>query len=820
MKKMRTLIQLFFPVLVSLATFAQSAPGSVSGTVKDTRNESIQGATVMMSKAFDSTIVRTQTTNVNGKFHFDNVNDGVYIISVTAIGQKQFTSVSFLADKSNKSTALPPFVMLPAKNVELATVVVKASRPLIEQEIDKTIVNVASMISSATSNALEVLEKTPGITVGANGEISLNGRSGVLVLIDGRSTYMSGSDLAAYLKSLPGSLLEKLELIDNPSAKYDAAGNAIINIRLKKTRTAGYTGNISTGFTQGVYARSNNGINLNYNHKKINLFSNIGYNRETNYNDDIFDRRFFNAGGEANSSVFLQNKQRFISKGLNLNLGLDYSSSVNTTYGFQLNINQSRRYGIMDYTSNTYNANKQLDTIGTGSTIGGDKKLTAGTNLNLLHKFGKTGRELSADINYLNYQTNGDQSLLNFIYLPDGFLTGNNEFLYNVPSEISIYTLKADYIHPLKRKAKLEAGFKSSIVYNNNVADYFDVIGGLPKIDNGKSNHFRYRESINAAYINAQKSWKRLGAQLGLRIEDTRAVGRQLGNDVVPSSHFTKNYTELFPAIFLSYKLDTLSKNDVAFSLTRRINRPNYQFLNPFVFFRDKYSYTAGNPMLTPQYQYRYELRYVHRQLLRITLSYNRFTDVIIQNTQAVNDIFITRPENVAEGFMLLLNTGLSLAPAKWWSLNSDILLSRIGLNGRAYTEKLHISTFVARINVVNQFRFTKGWSAELGAYYASRDITGQAITGGMICANGGVQKKIWKDKGSIRLNFDDIFHSWIYHNRSVSLKQASYFQTSESDTQRIGIAFTYRFGMDNFARKRRHADNAADEEKGRVDHE
>lgn len=814
---MKILIHFLILTFLSLATMAQSASKTISGTVKDIKNEVIRGATVRLLKAIDSTMVRTEITNENGKFHFSSVHNGNYLFAITATGQKQFTGMALGIGNIHKSIVLPIIVLLPAKSVHLKEVVVRAKRPLIEQDIDKTVVNVASMISSATSNTLEVLEKTPGVTVGLNGEISLNGRAGVLVLIDGRPTHMSGQDLATYLKSLPGSLLEKIELIDNPSARYDAAGNAIINLRLKKNRAGGFTGNLSAGYTQGKYARSNNAVNLNYNHKKMNLFAGIGYNREKNYTDDIYDRRFYNAGNEPISTVSLVNKQKYANKGLNANVGFDYAASANTTYGFQINLNQNKRSGGLNYTSNDYNANKQLDTIGRGISIGGDDRMNVGTNLNFLHRFGKTGRELYADINYLHYNTKGDQSLLNYLHLPDGSLTNSSKFLYHLPSTINIYTVKADYVHPLKNKAKLETGFKSSVVDNNNVADYYDIIGELQKIDNAKSNHFRYHENINAAYINTRKSWKRLGAQLGFRIENTKALGRQIGNDLVQASRFTKNYTQLFPSIFLSYNLDTLGNNSLSMSITRRINRPNYQLLNPFLFFRDKYSYTEGNPLLSPQYQYRYEVRYMHKQFLRMTLSYNRFTDVIFQTTEAVDDIFITRPDNIAKGYMLLLNTGLSLSPVKWWNLNTDILLSHIGLNGKAYTETLNPNTYVARINVMNQFRFNKGWSAELGAYYASQDLSGQAFTGEMYRANAGVQKKIWKEKGSLRLGFEDIFHSWIYHNRSVSLKQAQYFQISESDTQRIGFAFTYRFGNDTFARKRKHNDNASDEEKGRV---
>ena len=232
----------------------------------------------------------------------------------------------------------------------------------------------------------------------------------------------------------------------------------------------------------------------------------------------------------------------------------------------------------------------------------------------------------------------------------------------------------------------------------------------------------------------------------------------------------------------------------------------------------DQYSYTAGNPLLGPQYQYRYELRFQHRQFLRMGLSYNRFSNVIFQTTQAVGNIFITQPNNVAKGYMLLLNTGITALPAKWWTINADILLSYMGLNGVAYSQTLNPRTYVARLNMMHFFQFGKVWSAEATAYYASRDLNGQAFTSARFRAGAAIQKKIWKEKGSIRLGFDDIFHSWVNHNQSVDLKQAQYFQTTEYDSQRIGLAFTYRFGKSHFARKSKNNNNASDEEKGRVD--
>jgi hypothetical protein len=725
-----------------------------------------------------------------------------------------FLSFSTLAQKPEKKTsAAKDSTQL--KNISLKEVAIKSRRPLIQMEIDKTVVNVGSMISSAGSNTLEVLEKTPGVLVNTNGDISLNGRGGVMVLIDGRQTYMSGSDLAGYLKSIPGANLDKIELMDNPPAKYDAAGNGIINIRLKKSRVGGFTGSVSSGYSQGEFARTNNALSLNYNHKKFNVFSNISHGYEKNYSSDVYNRSFFNSSGLTTSSVLLGNRQQYHNNGINASLGLDYAASSNTTYGIQLNLNHNEKNGYLRSGSSNYT--EQLDSMSRGNTIGGDDKTNMASNLNFTHKFGKTGIEWSADANYLRYTGNGNQNLENQVFNSDGLQVRQDDFLYQLPNTMTIYTVKTDYVHPLKNKVRIEAGFKWSTVKNDNQSDYFRQINEQQLADNSRSNHFKYEEDFTAAYFNAQKTWKQFGIQTGLRIEHTSAAGAQLGNAEVAGSTFAKDYTQFFPTLFLSYKPDTLSRNTFVFSLTRRINRPNYQQLNPFTFFRDQYSYNSGNPELEPQYQYRYELKYQYRQILRMGLSYNHFTNVIFQTTNVTDGIFVTRPENVQEGYMLLLNTGLSLAPAKWWNLNTDVLLSKMGLNGQAYGQTLNPSTYVARINVMNQLQFDKGWSAELSGYYASRDLNGQTFTAGMYRVNAGLQKKILKDKGSVRLIMDDIFHSWKYLNRSVALRQAYYFQNSESDTRRVSLAFSYSFGSDTFARKSRHRDNALDEEKGRM---
>ncbi|MEO6285494.1 MAG: outer membrane beta-barrel protein [Dyadobacter sp.] len=815
---MKTFISILFSLFIIWTASAQNIENSISGAVRDTRNEVIPGATVKLLRAADSSMVLGEITDIDGKFRFKKVDPATYLISITAMGQKPFTSVSLTIDEAHPSVSMPPVILLPAKNIELNEVTIKTKKPLIVQEIDRTVLNVESMISSASSNTLEILGKTPGVSVSANGEISLNGKSGVMVLIDGRSTYMSGQDLAAYLKSLPGGVLDKIELIDNPPARYDAAGNAIIDIRLKKSRAGGLTGSVSFGASMGKYARNNDAINLNYNRKKVNLFANLGYNHEKNYSLDVYDRRFYTIDSKPSSFIDLVNHQTSRNNGFNANFGMDFAATPKTTYGLIVNLNGGKRTGTLDYESTNFNATHNLDAIGSGDNRAHDSRDNKGFNLNMLHKFNTTGRELAVDANYLRYHSQGSQTIRNTTFQPNGAVTGQEEFLYHIPSLINIYTAKADYSHPLKNKAKMDAGFKSSIVDNDIIFDHFNVNEGIQTIDNRRSNHFKYHENINAVYMNGQKSWSRLGVQLGVRVENTEARGNQIGNDSIPGIRFTKSYTGLFPSAFLSYKLDKKGNNTLVLMAVRRISRPNYQLLNPFVVFKDQYSYSSGNPMVTPQYQNRLELKYQHKQFLNMGLSYNKFTDVIFQTTQAVGEIFTTRPENIANGYMVLLNTTVSVSPTKWWYTNTTLRLSRMEIQGPVYTEQLSFETNIARLEVNNYFTMKNGWSAELGGYYASRDLNGQTVTSGMYRVNAGIQKKIWKGKGNISLSAEDIFHTWIYHNKSLSLRQSEYFQTSESDTQRVGLSISYRFGKDTFARKRRHNNNASDDEKGRID--
>lgn len=676
------------------------------------------------------------------------------------------------------------------KQVQLKSIEVTSKKPLLEQNIDRTVVNVDAMISAASSNALEVLNKTPGVTVDQKGNINLNGK-GVMVLINGRTNYMSGQDLANYLKGLPGSTLDKIELMDAPPAKYDAGGSAVINLRLKKSTILGLTGNLSLSASQGMYTRSYNSLNINYNYKKMNWFGSFSYSKDANYDKDKTNRDYF----ATDQHVYLLTHVIGRSNTKGIRLGMDYNLSAKTVIGFEVNGQQRPSIYTRDYVSVTNN-----DSTSTGFTYSDAKWKNFSSNVNFLHRFNDKGHELSADASYITYNNHDLQDLNN----------DSDFFHYNLGSDMKIFAAKADYVHPIG----IEAGVKSSYIKNDYDSRYLNE--KLMQVDSN-SNHFLYDENINAAYISAKKKWKRWGAQAGLRIENTNLTGKQPGNTAIAPSLFHRSYTQVFPTVFLSYKLDSAGNHTLSWNLGRRVNRPSYQQLNPFVSFENSYTLSTGNPNLRPQTNYRTELKYQYKQWLGLGLQYNWFKDIVFTLSDVVDNIYISKPENVAKGYIAMVLVNLNLHPAKWWDLNVNMMAGGMKLNGQAYSTALNAGTYSVRVRAYNQFNLSHGWSAEASGDYSGRNINGQDVINPRFIAYAGIQKKIWNNKGTLKLNMDDIFHSAIQVNHSSGVKDSYYTHWGNYDSQKVGVAFTYRFGRETFARKRNHSDNTADQEQERA---
>jgi outer membrane receptor protein involved in Fe transport len=714
----------------------------------------------------------------------------------------------------------------------MAAVTVVATKPFIEQKIDKTVVNVEASPSNAGATALEVLEKSPGVTVDNDGNISLKGKNGVIVMMDGKPTYLSGADLANVLRNLPASALDQIEIMTNPSSKYDAAGNSgVINIKTKKSKTRGSNGSLSLGNTTGLFR--NNGtaellhkptlsVNYNYRKNKVNLFSNFVYNyREGRSKMDIVSR-YYRDSKPIDSINNVNTLFKFRNNNYTLKLGMDYSPNKKNTFGIVLN-------GFMF-------AGRPRSATGTyftnlGNTVFSRLNSTASsklswqnfsTNLNFRHLFDTTGTELTIDADYAIYSNTSDQLLSTGFF--DGNFNQTADSMYlrgHLPSEINIYSLKSDFVKTYKSGLRIEAGVKVSYVKSDNRVNYERKVpnGWVP---DSRNNHFIYDENINAAYINASKQLKKWTLQGGLRMENTNTKGTQ----VIDNSSVKRNYVSLFPAAFASYAFN--DNNSLTLSVSRRLQRPNYQDLNPFTFFLDSLSYRQGNPYLTPQFSYNYELIHSYNGKLITTLNYSKTTDVISniinRNRGANNEIigFLTS-DNIAS----FTNMGLAIsAPvkiAKWWNVNLYGNLYRNHYEGTYISNETGSPEVVAldiaftsfTVNVANSFTIGKGWSAELSGWYRYKTVEQLNLAFPMGQLNFGLAKNnLLKGRMSLRLNARDPFN-WQYYRGLTQYGTVDFNLNNRWDNRQYGINITYRFGtQQNQARRR---SSATEEEQRRV---
>jgi len=812
-------IQVFFLAIFASLLFnfadAQSTSGKISGAILDDAKKPLDGATVVLLVAKDSVVVSTTLANQDGSFAFLNLKDDTYLIKATYIGYKDYHSGNIVI--SQQSPVNLTAIVLSPNGKTLKEVAVTAQKSYIQQKIDRTVVNVGALISSTGANALEVLEKTPGVQVDADGNITFKGKSGVLVMIDDKPTYLSAANLATYLRSLPSSSLDQIELMDNPPAKYDAAGNAgVINIKTKKNAIKGFNGVASADYAQGFYGRTSESVNLNYRIDKVNLFATLAYDEQRTFRRLEIDRNYFDANGDPTSSLRDISYFRPTGNNTNIKAGMDYFISPKTTWGIVFTGNISPEHDNSPVYSLLYGKNSELDsTINTLNTSKNSFN-SKGINLNYTHKFDSTGRVLTFDLDYIRDVSNGNQLFVNNTFLPNGTLTNSTTLSDNLPSTINIYSAKADYSHPFKGKAKLEAGVKSSYVNTDNAANYFNVINNVNTIDYNNTNEFLYKENINAAYVNFNKTFGRFSAQTGLRLENTNGDGHQLGNAQKADSTFSNHYTDLFPTAYFSYNLDTAGHNILVLSYGRRIGRPNYGSLNPFTFFVDEFTYFSGNPFLKPQFTDNYKLAYSFKSLLTLAVAYNYTTDVQGETIHKSGDIFISTTGNIGQQKTLDFSVNSNFQPFKWWSVNLYAEVYDNTYQGAFYTGYLNQSEYTFSANGNNQFTLSKTWSAELSGFYNTGGTYGQfvSIPTGML--NAAIQKKILNNKGSIKLNMRDMFHTFTPSGTITNIVGATATYHNFVDTQVATIAFTYSFGKSTNVPEKRET-GGADSEQGRA---
>jgi hypothetical protein len=763
------------------------AQNKISGKILTAPQKPAEFATVALLNAKDSSMVKANLTDLNGKYEFEGIKTGKYLVAGSMVGYKRTFSTLF---EVNGESVQVPDIQLVATSKELSEVTVTAQKPFLEQRTDKLIVNVASSPTAAGATALEVLQKVPGLIV-AQDRITIAGKASVTIMIDGKPSQYT--DMNEVLKDMPSTNIDKIEVIKNPSARYDAAGGAIINIVMKRNANLGTNGSVGINFRGSVFDNSDVGrgtndkfggvsptFSINHRKGKINVFGSYTY-----ANRSVFEltRITRNIGNQNFDNTQFSPITAEVHNG---RAGMDFYADKKNTFGILIS-------GFTRDGGNLSDANTIVSDVETGKRINSFrtmnsqpvKRTNIAYNVNWKHSFDTTGKELNFDFDYVTYHLQNQ----NIITILDGNEKRNN--LQSVDNPVNFKTVKVDYTHPFSTKTKLEIGGKSSFATIDNDLKFFRE----NVIDTKRSNIFNYKENINALYatlnMNIGKNWE---LQTGLRTEQTVAEGF---SKVENRNVLDRNYWQLFPSVFLTRKI---GKNlGVTTSFTRRIDRPSYQQQNPFEFQLDSLTFTRGNPLLRPQLTNELKLQVTFDGQPFFAVGYNKTNDVIIENApqqDAITKRTFTTAENLAtyNNYFVELNFPLNFGKRISGFGGNQLIYNQYDANYLGGTFNQGRWNWLAYINV--NVKMTKTLSAELNGYYMTKSQQEFLTLNSLGTFSIGLQQKVLNGKGRISLSANDIFYS---EKNSGSIKYQDidllYFQRQSSRNVRLG--FTYSFGND-----------------------
>lgn len=772
----------------------------------DENDEKVSFATVILYNTADSTMVKGQVSDVDGAFNFPQVNAGNYYLVSTFVGYEKLTTDNFSFDA--KSNLTIPTLRMKTDGEQLQEVVVEAERDLIEVQPDKTVFNVQGSINAKGNTALELLRKSPGVIVDNNENLLIQGKSGVLVYIDGKRSPLSAEDLAVYLNNLQSDQVDAIEVITNPSAKYDAEGNAgIINIRLVKDKNVGSNGSLNAGFRYGLHPKYNGSLNLNHRTKRFNAFGSYSAFRGDHENNFFLTRD--------QNGIFFDQTNNGINDSRNhsFRFGTDFFLNEKLTVGFLINGNRNENNDYTEsYTEISENTDFVVDSLLVASNDQLGTRDNTNYNLNLAWNLGE-GKTLNVDLDHGSFENRTTS------YQPNTYLTtdGNtilNENIFSIvtPTDIDIYTAKIDFETQLL-EGKFGAGLKATDITTDNTFDNFDIIDGVSIINLDRSNNFVYTERVNAAYISWQKQVNdKVNFMAGFRTEHTRSEGDLTSAQEVDDENVVRNYVDFFPSAGLTFKLN--QKNNLGINYSRRIDRPNYQDLNPFEFKLDELSFLKGNPFLRPQYSNTIGATYTYMGTFSTSLNYTDISDVSTQITEAAgeNSARLTYV-NLARQTNLGLTVSYPFSVTEWW--NVYVTTTGYRLHSEANIEGDIIDLTVTSMNgyAQNTFTLPKGFQMELSGWYNAPSLWGNWTTDAQWDMSAGVSKQLFNNKGNVKVSVSDIFlqNPWGGESNFGILSMTG---GGRWESRQVRINFSYSFGNSQVKGARRRKTGMEEESK------
>ena len=789
-------------LLLSTQIFAQRPEGAkvnVTGkVVEQTTKQPLGYATVTLFNVGSKTPVTGGLTDEKGEFELQ-VNTGTYDISIEFIS---FQVVDLIARKIDSNTNLGT-INLRDDVTELSEVVIRNETTAVDIKLDKKVYSIGNDLMVKGGTVSDVLDNIPSVTVDADGAISLRGNESVRILIDGRPS--TAINVAEALKMLPADAIDKVEVITNPSARYDSEGGAgLLNIILKKGKRDGFNGTIIG--TVGDPENYGLSANLNFRDTEFNLFTSTGYSYRTSKGSNRTETQYLNPDGSVRNYITDRGTNERLNKGYNSTIGLEWFLADKTIWTNSINVRESKGSNPNDVFYDNYDAAKnfQFTTARFNDSYNDDYNLEYATNFE--KKFSKEGHIFTIDG---SFSTEGDKdnSEINF----------GSETTFNDQSE-GRNSIKVDYVLPIGENSQFEAGYKGDFnkLFTIYKVDTLDISNNTYLSDNRYSNTLEYEENINALYTQFGTKFNKLSVLLGLRYEDTKVNI----NQITTSDFNTKRYKDFFPSAFLTYELS--EKSNVSLSYSRRVSRPRGRLINPFSNYSSNINLFKGNPDLNASYTDAIDIGYLKRweKLTFNTSLYVNKTDESVQfirtesgdfvstdseGSGILTPVIITTPINLATSLRYGFEFSLNYTPYKWWRINTNFNLygndtrgdyTYTDFNGETVTQNFDndaISWF-ARLSSKVTLPYKIDWQTNLNYYGPSTTAQGKSY--GIAMASLAFSKDFFNEKATVSLNINDVFNSRKRRYDTNILNVLNSESEMQWRTRTVMMSVTYRFNQ------------------------
>ena len=804
MKNLITFIAIALLSCVSSITHAQS--GFLTGEIRDENGSPLPYANIAVMKAADSALVAGTVTGADGKFSTPTPVQGSYFLRLSSIGFAEKRTAVFEVTSPNFSKDFGSLT-LEEEAKTLQEVTVQALRPTITHEADRMVVSIEGTALAAGSTAFDVLAKSPGVFIDQEGNIQLNGRAGASVMIDGRLTYLSARDLRTMLEGMSAENIKNIEIITNPSSKYDAEGSSgILNINLRKNEQRGMSGSLYTGYTyNGKQHGYSTGGTINYKAGSLNSFLTVDMARRVGGREATFTRVF---AGSEDTKYFDQEATANwrVQAPPSFRLGSDYNLEEGHSIGFMAYVYNSKTSS--DFLTDTYigDTPKQPELYIDAKNYAHNRFTNYTANLHYLGKLDTVGTTLSADLDFVKIRNLGESNFYNYYYDLGAAQSPTTDFLYTkTPNGFDIYSAKVDFTQPFTKEHKLELGVKASRVISDNDSRFYFNNGEEPVLDPNRTNHFVYNENIYAGYLN----WRgmlgeRFTVQAGLRAEQTVSEGESRTTGQLT----TRSYLNLFPSMFVQQKIN--DNYGLKYNYSRRIRRPNYGQLNPFTFYRDPFTWIQGNPNLQPQYSNVFGITQTFKQTYSLELNYQYNQDVIAELPLVVQETASTiyYTGNVDNSQNLSLTALVPFKVIKNWETNNTFIVSYNEFSAVVNNKPVLNSQIFYMLQSNHNILLPLGLRMEVNSAYVGPGVQALYHIDPRWWVHLGLKKSFWDEKVDVSVNANDIF-------KSMRLRIAADVgegNISEFDqyfrTRSLGLTLRYRFNKGEKFEERRRSTN------------